>query len=430
MVGYALVNHGAARRILTAATVLSLFGSIGACTRAAHGTPTPVTSASGPVVADVPLNPFEATADLLRRQGTALLSGDEAGWLAAVDPGQPALRNRYRTMFATLRALDVTQFAYAPQLLSSPADPVMKIESRVAYCFSRGVCSKYGGDGTDTPEVRLTMTVKTVGGRLAITGLGTPKRVSRLEPTPWENTPLTVRQGARVTVAATAGEAAHLDAVLAIAEASAKVNDRVAGYVENPQRRYRIYLADAKAWRSWYRGETDKWTVGYTISLNAAGEDVVLNMPALAGDRKMLVTTVKHEMGHVVTKSGVNGRGRDNMWLTEGIAEYIAWSPAPATASWRRPSVHETVHSRHRPASIALPAPDEDASLSKIDAFYGLGHFAMSCLAAKYGERALFDFVRYRLQNGFEYDDAARRAFHQPFATVDRACVSWIRNTA
>jgi hypothetical protein len=135
-------------------------------------------------------------------------------------------------------------------------------------------------------------------------------------------------------------------------------------------------------------------------------------------------------MGHVVTRSGVNGRGRGDMWLTEGIAEYIGWSPAAATASWRRPSVRTAVHGSRRPSSIALPAPDDDASLPALDAFYGLGHFAMSCLASRYGERALFDFVRNRLQNGFEYDDAARRAFHKPFATVDKDCVAWIRAKA
>ncbi|WP_213011799.1 hypothetical protein [Paractinoplanes toevensis] len=400
--------------------------SLAACSAPAQGTPAPSASASV-VVEDVPVSPFEQAISLLRKQGAALLAGDEAGWLAAVDA---PLQTRYRKMFTTLRALDVSQFLYTPHLLSQPADPVMKIEADVTYCFSMGLCPTYGSGGNEAPKLRQTLTVKTVGGKLVIAAVGASKTRNSLQPTPWENTALTIRQGDRVTVAATASEAAKLDDVLALAESAAKLNDRIAGYVENPQKRYRIYLADAKAWRTWYQGDNGKYVIGYSINLNADGADVVLNMPALGRDQRLLATTVKHEMGHVVTNSGINATGRADTWLIEGIAEYIGWSPAAASASWRRPAVHAAVHGRHRPASIVMLPLADDAPLSKIDAFYGLGHFAMNCMANKYGQRALFDFVRYRLQNGFEYDDASRRAFKKPFATVDKACVAWIRATA
>jgi hypothetical protein len=426
MIESALVRHGAPHILIA----LLLLGTA-ACSDPARGTPAPVTSSSAPVVEDIPVSPFEAAISLLHRQGAALLAGDEAGWLAAVDPGQPALRANYRDVYARLRALDVSQWMDNPQLVSQPADPVMKVDSTVSYCFSMGLCPRYGNAGTEAPTLRRTLTLKTVGGKLVITGVATPKLADDeyLRPTPWESTALTFRQGTRVTVAATASQAAHLDDVLAVAESAAKLNDRIAGLVENPQKRYRIYLADAKAWRAWYGGEKGRYTIGYAINLNADGADVVLNMPQLT-DRKELVTTIKHEMGHVVTSSGFNVTGSKDGWLAEGIAEYIGWSPAAATASWRRPSVRTVVHGGHRPTSIALPPLPDDASLLRTDAFYGLSHFAMTCLASKYGERALFDFVRYRMQNGFEYDDASRRAFHQPFKTVDKACVTWIRANA
>lgn len=409
------------RRLLAATVVLSL----AACSAPAQGTPAPSASASV-VVEDVPVSPFEQAISLLHKQGAALLAGDVTGWLAAVDT---PLQARYHAMFTTLRALDVSQFLYTPHLLSQPADPVMKIEADVTYCFSMGLCPAYAA-GTDAPRLRQTLTVKTVGGKLVIAAVDGSHEMNSLQPTPWENTALTIRQGDRVTVAATAGEAAKLDDVLAVAESAAKLNDRIAGYVENPQKRYRIYLADAKAWRTWYQGDLGKYVIGYSINLNADGADVVLNMPALGKDRRLLVTTVKHEMGHVVTNSGINATGRADTWLIEGIAEYIGWSPAAASTSWRRPAVHAAVHGSRRPASIVMPPLAGDASPSKIDAFYGLGHFAMDCMARTYGQRALFDFVRYRLQNGFEYDDASRRAFKKPFATVDKACVAWIRATA
>ena len=90
--GYSLVISGPALRVLTA---FLLVGGLAGCTEAAQGTPPP---ASAPVV-DIPVDPFEAAISLLRKQSAALLGGDETGRLAPVDPGQPALRARYRAMF-------------------------------------------------------------------------------------------------------------------------------------------------------------------------------------------------------------------------------------------------------------------------------------------------------------------------------------------
>jgi hypothetical protein len=389
-----------------------------------------VLAAGGPIVAtgEATGTPFETVIARLRKQAAALLAGDEAGWLAPVDP---ALQPRYKTMYASLRGLDISQFSYNPHLVSDPSDPVMRIDPDVSYCFSMGLCPPYGTGGNEAPRLRQTITVKSVGGNYLITGVAPPQQKNRLNPPPWDNTALTLRQGARVTVAAVPGQAAHVAEVLAIAQRAATVEDRFAKYVENPQKRYRIYLADAKAWRTWYGGGIDdKWVVGYAMPLNADGTDVVLNMPALAADHELMATTIKHEMGHVITLSGANPGHEEDMWLSEGIAEYIGWAPQPATASWRRSGVHAAVHSGHRPATIALPPPGPDAGPTSRDAYYGLAHFAVDCLARKYGERALFDFVRYRLQNGFENDDSSRRAFGKQFGTVDKACVAWIRKTA
>jgi hypothetical protein len=49
--------------------------------------------------------------------------------------------------------------------------------------------------------------------------------------------------------------------------------------------------------------------------------------------------TLQHEFGHVITLTGTPEFRDRNKWLSEGIAEYIGWSPRHATDSYRKPSV-------------------------------------------------------------------------------------------
>ncbi|MFF5289336.1 hypothetical protein [Paractinoplanes globisporus] len=136
-----------------------------------------------------------------------------------------------------------------------------------------------------------------------------------LDPVPWEEQDLVVRAGSRVVVAGPRSEEKNLDRVLAIAERAAKLNDRFAAIEENPQPRYRVYLADDKAWRRWFAKAGTSSAVGYTIGIGGQDSEVVLRMDELLRDQRELIVTVKHEMGHVVTLSGQNARTADDMWL-------------------------------------------------------------------------------------------------------------------
>jgi hypothetical protein len=250
---------------------------------------------------------------------------------------------------------------------------------------------------------------------------------------PWESGKLVVRQGKRVTVAAAPSEAEHLKQVVALADKAAASTDRVAGLVRNPVDRYRVFLADGKAWRGWYGGIKDKTTIGLEVPLGQAESDVILKMSALR-DPAELSRTIRHEMGHVATISATRESGGyehdANLWLTEGVAEYIEWSPRGATASYRRSSVRRAVRGSGRPATIAAAPLSQKAGGRTIDAFYGLGHFAVDCMARTYGEAKMYDFVRLRVREGTTLDGAARGAYGSTFAKVDKACVGWIRQHA
>jgi hypothetical protein len=417
---------GAGALILVA--VLAVVGAVMIHSPRGESRGTPAAAADLPSATPIPLTPYEKMVGLLKEQSAALLRGDERGWLAAIDPRQPKLRAQYRSMFRSLRGLGVSHFEYSPGIQTPSKAGVATVNVDIYFCFSLDTCTL-----AIAPIVRQTLTFAPIHGRYAITRLKKSADQTWLQPTPWESGTLVFAQGKRVTVAAAPSEAERLKQVVKLADKAAAVTDRFAGYVNNPQKRYRIFLADTRTWRSWYGGETDKWTTGLEIPLNEAQSDVVLKMSQL-GDPAELARTIQHEMGHVATVGGATEDGdflyRENQWLSEGVAEYIEWSPRGATASYRRASVRYVLRGSHRPKTIAAKPLSDSASDRSIDAFYGLGHFAVDCMAHEYGQRRMFDFIRLRLRQGEELDLAARHAYGQSFATIDRTCVAWIRQKA
>ena len=151
-----------------------------------------------------------------------------------------------------------------------------------------------------------------------------------------------------------------------------------------------------------------------------------------AGSGRNLENLIRHEMAHAVTVGGVDldwqSIANPNMWLQEGIAEYIAYAPQPATATTRLPEVRQTLRSAKRPTSIALGELDDEASNRQSSIFYGLSHFGVDCIAHKYGEPKLFEFISLTLRQNLGYDKASQQVFGTPFQPIDRACLTWIAN--
>ena len=363
---------------------------------------------------------LERSAAVLTAQAEALLAGDEAGWLTGLDPDQPELRKRYRAIYRNLHALDVTRLEYDTRPRAGGTGRVVRVSAHLAYCLSVEPCAAV------LPRVAVDLDFTPVDGDYVITRMAQPPGAGLRQPAPWQDGPLSVLRGRRVTVAGPPGQARHLRQVLAVAEKAAAVADRFAGYLGNPQRRYRIYLADEKAWRTWYGGSDRRWWVGYAVPLDSAGSDVVLRAGKLIGDPRQLAVTVQHELGHVATLAGAATTDTGNGWLTEGIAEYIGAYPRPAKATPSRYGMRRAFRGGAPRTIVARPLSGT-SSARAVDTFYGLGHFAADCMAQRYGERKLLTFVGLVLRHGVPYDQASRRAYGQPFAGVDRACLTWIR---
>jgi hypothetical protein len=361
----------------------------------------------------------------LDAHAAALVRGDEAGWLAGVDPQQPGLRGYYQRLYATLRGLGVTAWSYHVTVPPPTAYGRSELNPNVtvAYCLQTPACPPYALGSHDVPQLSQRLTMARRDGVYVITARQTSDSRGPQQPTPFEETVLTIRQGQRVTVAAAPGQQDRLPDVVAAADRAAAVVDRYAAALDNPQQRYRIYLAGDRQWATWFGGQRSRYAVGYATASGTVATEVVLKMSALT-DTDELATAIQHELAHVVTLAGTDLRVHSvhglHQWLIEGIAEYIAHGPRPVTgnqwASLRRVGT--------APSSLKLlPLPD-NASAQQAGRFYGLSHFAVNCMAATYGEAELLTFVDQVLRGTTTTDRGSRTALGQPFDTVDRHCVN------
>ena len=89
-------------------------------------------------------------------------------------------------------------------------------------------------------------------------------------------------------------------------------------------------------------GSHIRWGIGYATFPQGVMTEIIIKMSA-AGSGTKLQNLLQHELGHAVTLGGVDLGGQDIanplMWMQEGIAEYIAYAPRPATATIRLPEV-------------------------------------------------------------------------------------------
>ncbi|GAA4944280.1 hypothetical protein [Actinoplanes utahensis] len=391
---------------------------------AATATPSPGASAT-PSSSQRPVDLIEQALDA---QSAALLSGDLPGWLAPVDP---KLQARYTTIFQNLRELEVTHAEQRMDAMPTAYSDMLTVSIKLAYCFSDVVCPAWK-DATDegAPKLAYRTSWQLLEGSYKITKLEEFRGFNHLQPTPWEKDPMTFAHGKRVIVAAPAATARYVKRVLPLAEKAAVVADRYAGYGGNQQKKYRVFIADNKAWDTWYGGMDSEYAVAYHFSLNSTGGDIVLKASELMPEEDRVVAQViQHEFAHAVTLvAQVNDDKVDDLWLVEGIAEYIGYLPAKPQNSYSR-EVLRYVRSQRGPLKTIRVAPLTDES-DDIDsaALYATGHFAAGCMAAKYGEPKMLDFADRVLQYGEELDSASRAVFGKPFPAVDKECVAWIKS--
>jgi hypothetical protein len=387
--------------------------------QAAPATAAPVESAA----LDLSAQLEQRVRGVLQGQIDALLNGDEKAWLAPVDP---KVRSRYRAIFRNLRGLEVSRADYGVEVLERSTETSVSARLTLGYCLSEARCPAWDSRSeAGAPKIVYDLTFTQRGDSYVVTSLADVKNKNYLQPTPWENTELRFVRGKRVIVAGPPGQARNLKRVLTAAEKAATVVD---GFSAERPARYRIYLADDKAWKRWYGGKLSKWVVGYHIALNQTGSDIILKASEVLDSSRQLGLTVQHEMAHAATLvPSTNEDPQKDLWLIEGVAEYVGFAPEQPQRTESRYALQSWIRKHGAIKSIVRPELTDKSDDLTVSALYATGHYAVGCMVDSYGRARLLDFVQRVLQRGEELDPASRAAFGTPFTTVDKACVAWIK---
>jgi hypothetical protein len=371
---------------------------------------------------------FPDAKKVLDEHAAALLRGDEQGWLAAVDPNQPDLREYYQRLYNGLRAMDVTGWDYyvsSQRPYEQYGTTQLMLSFEVAYCLAAADCP-HEDPRSDSSTLMVAgisqdISLDKVDGVYRIVAVG---QGQLRKPAPWQNTKLTFARGERVVVAAPDSQTVRLAEAVAAADQAAAAADRFTGHTGHKPVRYRVYLAGDDEWKAW--GERPSWSGGYATPTGMQGTDVVVHMSNYP-TQESLANVLTHEMGHVVTLSDSNRIGDSffdvHGWLYEGVAEYIAEGRAlqPGRLAQLRQAGNVPTH-------LPLTPLEDTATDEQVAALYGYGHLAVICMADRYGEDKMMRFVTRVARENSTYDDAARDAFGRPFADVSNTCTAYIRD--
>lgn len=288
--------------------------------------------------------PLEVAA-LLRARERAVRERDLRAWMATVDPGAVAFRQRQRQAFANLMRLPVQTLRYRP-LPRSEGQPVAPGAGSVPYV----VTYRFAGYDRSVATTRTVFTyVRREGGWLIHSDTDRVSHTGHLDgadrgdgagrtdgagralatiPAPWElGIPVRAVEGERVLVVGADGSRLHRWALQA--DKAVRAVDRVWGtrwsrgvVVLVPRTQQQLErLLDVPA------GFYDR-IAAIAIALDSPSSErppqrVVVN-PALLGDaapadRRVILT---HEMVHVATRSYA---AQEPIWLAEGFADYVAY---------------------------------------------------------------------------------------------------------
>ncbi len=416
-------NAGTRRRWSGRASmaVVAVVGLLAGCGTDAPSTPT---SLAGP-------SAHRTIQDVLDAQSAALLTGDEAGFLADVDATRTDVVARYRQLFANLRALEVTGWQQtasgvdrqAPMRV--PPDPV---EVTVGYCLGVPDCPRTLPGAAGNSRITMRVGFAIVADRIVITNLVAasmpaagevlPTSIARIGPMPWQLSPLVVATGARTMVATTPDLAGRLPATLAAAEASAEVADGFAQWVTPP--RYYIYLAGPEQWSSWYADAPRGNEVGQAITTGSRSVDIILEAAEVSDDA--LGSLLRHQMGHVVTTIGVNrrfaGSAVGSQWVHEGMAETVRYAVEPrSTVDSALTALQGYLRTVETIETFLDAGRPTDRAGS--DAFDTASFLAIRYLHFKYGADPLFAFAEEVLRAPFTVGQATIDVFQAQWSDLE-----------
>jgi hypothetical protein len=239
-------------------------------------------------------------------------------------------------------------------------------------------------------------------------------------------------RGQRVLILSGPDLASELPDAVLQAEAAARNADKydqLAGW-EHPTQ-YVVYLADPAQWRTWFGGAgvgAQRDVLGYENADSRSSSVVVLNMAAIRASGESIEAVMRHEFGHVVSLLGADYR--DDTAITEGIAEYVEEDGRPIAQYEQLPAVADYLRSHRWNGDPSQLDQYIYVNNENSNAAYGIGYLTLRCLASRYGQTTMFDFVTATLHDGQIDDDAAPTVFGRSWKQVYGGCESYVRQAA
>ena len=342
---------------------------------------------------------FAAIRSLMQRRAAAVLHHDRPAFLATVDGSDHAFVARERTLFANLQALPLRSFSYTVEDVSIPRRPVgggpQLSPPVVEYAELAGADVRAVSNPLVEVFVRRDHRWLLAADREHVFN-GTTDVQAR----PWGHGPVDVAHRGDTVVVSDAGEGAGR-LLGRVTHALASVGD-VLGVRAHPH-----LLVDATR-----TGVPDQFSplsredaaaVTYPVHespRSGVGPDrfaglVVKVNPHRLGAGLTQYGLLRHELTHVVlfrTDDGVP------TWLSEGVADYVAYHPYPEGALVVSARVR-----RHLDRMARHPALPESSQFDYDPAEnYTLSHAAVLWLVDRYGTARLRALLR-------AYHDTARR---------------------
>ncbi len=338
----------------------------------------------------------DAALPLLAARSAALSKGDLAGWLAPVDPQQPALIKAQTVLFQNLRQLPLASYDWS-------ADPIALSEG---YPIPDSVRSQIaGGSGIAGPEMLLTYQLRgfdqvpvvetyvpVVFRRDGKWYLGADLTTQashgagRVEP--WTLGAVRVTMTPHSLVIVSAGDAGRLKALAATADAS--IGAVAAMWPSGWSRKAVVYATrDADVFATFLgRDRNVEDADGLTLGVGPADHRrphddtrVVLNTKYVPPGSKLMPALLRHEFTHVALWNGE--KDGTPTWAVEGIAEYTAYRKNPTSQR-----VSNKIGKDAKAHRLALTLPTSSSFYGGVaqSYHYGIAWLAWEYMGETYGD--------------------------------------------
>jgi hypothetical protein len=347
---------------------------------------------------------------VLDKQRAALLSGDEAGYLAILDPSiDPDDKVGLSRQFRSLRAMKVVDWQDKVVTATEEGPDRWDMDLSSSACFVTAPC----------PEGQAVANTKwLIKGDAATMVDWQPGR----QPHPWQLSELVANSGERTVVATTKDQAGKLPTVLREAEKAAKVADRYGG--KNPPVRYVIYYAGRNEWRKWFGWDPPDWSAGVAVDVSDDRYEVVLNAEQM--DSESMPAHLRHEMTHAATLPGKFHDGPNLWWLKEGIAELAEANGTPARD---HPGIDGASAVLVASGGFEVKPPEDIAEEEAVDGAYAVAFLATRCLTERFGDEKFMQFFHAVVHEGKTEAQASPRVFGVDWAPLSSECLSYVRST-